>query len=439
MHQVFISYSSADADRAREIVQYLENQGIPCWFGPRDLPTGDIFGKAIRTAIAEAPFFLLLLSAASVKSKTVWKELDTAITEGKRIIPLKIEDCELNSEFRFYLSTIQIWDFVRDPITALDAMIAFIKSSAPLTPGPETEPPASQPVVRHVFVSHSTADEAEALKLADHLLKKNVVCWMAPRDTRSHTSYPAQITQAVRECPIFLLLISNASMASGHVEREMALSIDKRIYAGNKYIIPLMLEDCALSDDFLYYLANQHYYPYFTEKAREETLAKITEQISKFIKADEGSADEYLRTAEKYNKASNYKEAEKWYTRAALMGNARAQSMLGYYYHTGRAGTRNIREAMKWYQKAADQELPGARANLGLCYAYEITPRDWKKAAELFKQAAEQGFPGAQRHLGDCYANERGVEKDLAQAKLWYQKAADQGDEDARKKLEKLK
>ena len=69
---------------------------------------------------------------------------------------------------------------------------------------------------------------------------------------------------------------------------------------------------------------------------------------------------------------------------------------LGYMYEKGYGVTKDQVEAVKWYRKAA--------YNLGLCYQYG-----------------------------------KGVTIDLTQAKYWYEKAAAQGDEDAKKQLERLK
>ena len=52
--------------------------------------------------------------------------------------------------------------------------------------------------------------------------------------------------------------------------------------------------------------------------------------------------------------------------------------------------------------------------------------------------AAEQGYAPAQYNLGVMYANGEGVAKNDEQAVKWYRKAAEQGDEDAKKLLEKL-
>lgn len=433
MQKVFVSYSSEDSTHANQIVSTLESKGIPCWIAPRDIPAGSSYTTSISQAIDECSFFLLILSPQSLDSLWVRKELARAVNLSKQILPLMLEDFQLNGEMRFYLGNIQAWRYCFDPKGTLDAMIAFIRSSAPLSLDPETISDDDLPELRHVFISHSTVDEEEALIIANHLQKQKVLSWMAPRDTRSHTSYPAQITQAIRECPIFLLLISKASMKSSHVEREIALAIDKRVYAGNKYIIPLMLEDCTLSDDFMYYLANQHYYPYHSQT--EEVLAKVTEQILQFIRNDKGSALTYLQTADRYNEASNYQEAVKWYHRAAALGNSQAQSMMGYYYHTGKLGEKKPLEAIKWYEKAVEQDHSGAMEFLGYCYAYELKPNDWPKAFTLFNRAAERNNAGAQRHLAMCYEEGKGVDKDLDEAKQWYEKAAANGDAEAAKKL----
>src|SRR5262249_604501 len=61
--------------------------------------------------------------------------------------------------------------------------------------------------------------------------------------------------------------------------------------------------------------------------------------------------------------------------------------------------------------------------------------QDYPLAIEWIRKAAEQGLPGAQVNLGYCYEKGRGVEKDLAQAKLWYEKAADQGHKKAKNRL----
>ena len=53
--------------------------------------------------------------------------------------------------------------------------------------------------------------------------------------------------------------------------------------------------------------------------------------------------------------------------------------------------------------------------------------------------SAEQGVADAQYNLGYCYESGKGVEQNTEEAKKWYTKAAEQGDEQAIENLEKMK
>ena len=64
--------------------------------------------------------------------------------------------------------------------------------------------------------------------------------------------------------------------------------------------------------------------------------------------------------------------------------------------------------------------------------------KKYQKAFKLFKKLAEQGDSQAQYNLGAMYENGEGVEENIEQAKYWYKKSADQGNEDAQEALKEL-
>ncbi len=64
---------------------------------------------------------------------------------------------------------------------------------------------------------------------------------------------------------------------------------------------------------------------------------------------------------------------------------------------------------------------------------------DLKREAENIEKAAIKGSPGAQYRLGQCYEQGKGVAQDSTRALLWYQKAADQGLEEAKREASKLR
>lgn len=64
---------------------------------------------------------------------------------------------------------------------------------------------------------------------------------------------------------------------------------------------------------------------------------------------------------------------------------------------------------------------------------------DYKESAQWYCKAAEQGVSRAQFYLGTMYEIGRGVAKDVNTAIRCYGAAARQGDEDAKKALERLR
>ena len=65
----------------------------------------------------------------------------------------------------------------------------------------------------------------------------------------------------------------------------------------------------------------------------------------------------------------DYKQAVKWYTKAAEQGNADAQFNLANMYFNGQGVPQDYKQAVKWYTKAAEQGDADAQYNLGLMYA----------------------------------------------------------------------
>lgn len=64
--------------------------------------------------------------------------------------------------------------------------------------------------------------------------------------------------------------------------------------------------------------------------------------------------------------------------------------------------------------------------------------KNYTQAVFWCQKAAEQGDTGTQYNLGWCLENGEGTAIDKAKALDWYRQAADQGYEDAQKKLKEL-
>jgi hypothetical protein len=124
----------------------------------------------------------------------------------------------------------------------------------------------------------------------------------------------------------------------------------------------------------------------------------------------------------------DYKQAIRWFTKAAEQGHAAAQLNLGAMYHEGKGVEQDYKQAIRWFTKAAEQEDAYAQFNLGQMYDEgKAVEQDYKQAIKWFTKAAEQGYAAAQFNLGLMYFDGEGVEQDYKQAIKWYSKAADQG------------
>ncbi len=108
MGYAFISYSSKNLSSANAILELFKKYNIDTWMAPNDIPVGSKYALVINRALKNCSCLVLLLTSDAQNSRWVAKEVERAINYGKVIIPIKLDDIELNDEFDFYLSTDQI-------------------------------------------------------------------------------------------------------------------------------------------------------------------------------------------------------------------------------------------------------------------------------------------------------------------------------------------
>ncbi len=124
----------------------------------------------------------------------------------------------------------------------------------------------------------------------------------------------------------------------------------------------------------------------------------------------------------------NYKEAMKWYAKAAEQGNADGQNNVGFFLQEGHGVEQNYKEAMKWYAKAAGQGNADGQFNIASLYeSGHGVEQNYEEALNWYVTAAEQGLADAQHRVGYFLQNGYGVEQDYKEAMKWYSKASEQG------------
>ncbi len=94
MSDVFISYSRKDSDFTRILHQRLTEDGRDVWIDWEDIPATADWWQEIRTAIEEADVFAFVISPNSVRSDICRDEIQHAIDNNKRFIPLLYQEIE---------------------------------------------------------------------------------------------------------------------------------------------------------------------------------------------------------------------------------------------------------------------------------------------------------------------------------------------------------
>jgi uncharacterized protein len=131
--------------------------------------------------------------------------------------------------------------------------------------------------------------------------------------------------------------------------------------------------------------------------------------------------------------------AREWLQQAAEGGDSEAAYLLSHLYKHGLGGPRDPTVASNWLARSAEQ---GYLESIKLLHAIKSFGRHYDRtlSGDALKQLAADGDADAQYQLGLHYeAGSGGVLRDTAQAAAWFQRAASQGNEQARHALTILK
>jgi hypothetical protein len=108
-YDVFLSYSSADTEKANDIRKALEESDLNCFMADKEIKGGDEWSDKIRKALRVSHEVCLLFSPNSVKSEWVLTEWGAAWVLEKRIVPvlLRVDVKDLPER----LKALQVFDF----------------------------------------------------------------------------------------------------------------------------------------------------------------------------------------------------------------------------------------------------------------------------------------------------------------------------------------
>lgn len=92
MASLYINYSRKDIEFARRLTAEFPKYNLDFWVDWEGIPPTVDWWKEIERGIEEADCMLFLVSPDSVKSKICLQEIDVAVKNGKRIVPIAIRE-----------------------------------------------------------------------------------------------------------------------------------------------------------------------------------------------------------------------------------------------------------------------------------------------------------------------------------------------------------
>jgi len=96
------------------------------------------------------------------------------------------------------------------------------------------------------FLSYSSKDQEFADRLYADLQGKNVRCWFAPEDMKIGDKIRPKIDEAIRVHDKLLLVLTQNSMKSSWVEKEVETAFEKERKQGRTVLFPIRLDDAVI-------------------------------------------------------------------------------------------------------------------------------------------------------------------------------------------------
>jgi len=127
-----------------------------------------------------------------------------------------------------------------------------------------------------VFISHSAQDKAVADEVCSILETGGHRCWIASRDVRPGRTFAGEITRAIQQAKVMVLIFSGSSNRSQQVLREIQLAVES-----NLQILQFRIENVPLNDDLKYFLGTPQWLDAFTPPLEPhlERLASATREL----------------------------------------------------------------------------------------------------------------------------------------------------------------
>lgn len=410
---IFLSHSNKDFEKVRFIRNYLEEHSCrPLMFYLKCLSNDDEIDNLIKREIDCRTRFIICDSENSKESKWVQSEV-----------------AYIKSQLRSY----DIIDLGKDEEEIKKHLDKIIKNT-------------------QIYLSYSRNDADLVRAVYSHIKKYDIRCYFDQECVvDSVRSFQDQLHQAIdlaKDFGFVVFFASEKSLASKWVIHELQYAVDR----GAKMLILLL-------DEY----AKKHYKEMFPQaqdiphndwidrdqcSIRVRDLTSVSNKEELMELAIEKIVDRVFSPWTVYTMAKNLLEGidcekdEDEANRLFSIAYRKSDELDGIGYPGGTLFVARCMANGYGTEKDLSEALHYYYDYIRTCGSDENIDREietlYIELVQQYREAANQGNTSAQYNLGHCYECGRGVEKNLSEAKKWYQKAADLGCEKAKEKLNNL-
>src|SRR5690349_5159853 len=101
-----------------------------------------------------------------------------------------------------------------------------------------------------IFISYSSKDRPKAEQLTEMLTSAGLSVWIDKEGIDPASRWSEEIVEAIDHCQVFIIVLSEYSVASHNVVKELSLASEKQ-----KKILPLSLDPIEIPPSMQYALA----------------------------------------------------------------------------------------------------------------------------------------------------------------------------------------
>ena len=376
MADIFISYSSSDREKAKELAEAIQQQGWSVWWD-RKIPFGKSFDQVIERELDAARCVIVVWTKTSVASD--WVKTEAA--EGARrhvLLPVFIDDVKIPLEFRrLQAANLTNWQ-PNSPDSEFDRLLTYIGEmlGLPTMVGPGGADADGPRPIRNSAValerSQKTAQEETNRTEGTPIDKPHAPAeresefkQRAPEISQQREGHSA--IQAVKG--IGLPISRNALLTLGGVVTLLILVViiafrpsgytpDERPQ-GEPVSSPVAGHQPA--PEVASTIPPKGTTGRLVDQASEITIPKINQGrlVVEPLTAGKDADALYVKGEQYYHGngvQQNYAEAAKWYHKAADRDHPDAQKKLAQMYKDGVGVSKNEWESLKWETKVSGHQ-----------------------------------------------------------------------------------